>query len=98
MEDFKITKIDAVSVEMHTRAEQLLPSRILRGRALYNEEDIRLNEALKLVKASEKEVSDITDLWNTIGISDDGYIIDEDGEEIMYPMPPTKAVVSWLNL
>ena len=42
MEDFKITKIDAVSVEMHTRAEQMVPSRILRGRALYNEEDIRL--------------------------------------------------------
>ena len=42
MEDFKITKIDAVSVEMHTRAEQMVPSRILRGRALYNEEDVRL--------------------------------------------------------
>lgn len=68
------------------------------GSWIFCKEDICLNEALKLVKASEKEVSDITDLWNTIGISNDGYIIDEDGEEIMYPMPPTKAVVSWLNL
>ena len=68
------------------------------GSWVFSEDNISLDDALKLVKATESEANEIRNLWNTIGIRDDGYVIDEDGEEVPYCMPPTSAVVNWMAL
>ena len=68
------------------------------GSWVFCKEDITLEEALELVKASNEEVRDIRTLWSKIGIKEDGYWTDPDiEEETLYPMPPTHAVIAWLK-
>lgn len=68
------------------------------GSWVFSNEDVNFDEALDLVKATKEEASEIRNLWNTIGIRDDGYVIDEDGEEVPYAMPRTAWVVEWMAL
>lgn len=68
------------------------------GTWISSNENISLDEALQLVKATEEEADAIRKLWVEIGIAEDGYWYDEDeGEETLYTMPPTSAVVAWLS-
>lgn len=68
------------------------------GSWVFCKEDITLEEALELVKASNEEAKNIRALWNEIGIKEDGYWIDPDiQEETLYPMPPTHATIAWLK-
>ncbi len=68
------------------------------GTWISTNENISLDEALQLVKATEKEADAIRKLWAEIGIAEDGYWYDEEEEEeTLYTMPPTSAVVNWLS-
>ena len=68
------------------------------GSFVWSNENLSLDEALQLVKASEEEANSIRALWSKIGIKEDGYWYDTDeDQETMYPMPPTKEVVAWLS-
>lgn len=68
------------------------------GSWVFCKEDISLEEALKLVMASNEEATAIRRLWCEIGIKKDGFWIDPDiQEETLYPMPPTHAVIAWFK-
>jgi len=68
------------------------------GSWIFCKENISVEEALELVKASKEEADAIHKLWAEIGIAEDGYWYNEyEDQETLFPIPPTKVVIAWLS-